>query len=174
MALAQETVFNRGHGAPPLGAKTLGQPEYARIIDRLPVAAYAIDLDGRLVYFNRAAAKLAGREPQLGSDKWCVTWKLYQADGAPLPHDKCPMAIALKERREIRGVEAIAERPDGARIWIEPFPTLLFDREGELAGAVNVLIDITERKRAADALRAADQRKNRFLAQISHELRNPC
>ena len=49
----------------------------------------------------------------LGSDEWCVTWKLYWPDGTPLPHDQCPMAVALKEGRAIRNAEAIAERPDG-------------------------------------------------------------
>lgn len=154
-------------------AGALGRGDYARIIDTLPVAAYAIDVQGRLVYFNPAAAALAGREPQIGADRWCVSWKLFQANGAPLPHDECPMAIALKERRELRGVEAILERPDGGRCWIEPYPTLLYDDDGEVTGAVNVLVDITERKRGADALREADRQKNRFLAQISHELRNP-
>ncbi len=163
----------RGGFRVPASGEALPQPEYAQIIERLPVAAYAIDLLGRLTYFNRAAAELAGREPKLGSDMWCVTWKLFQANGAPLPHDQCPMALTIKEGREIRGVEAIVERPDGRRLWVEPFPTLLFDAEGKLTGAVNVLIDITERKRASEILQEADRRKDRFLARVSHELRNP-
>jgi hypothetical protein len=32
-----------------------------------------------------------------------------------MPLDQCPMAIALKEKRPIRGAEAVAERPDGTR-----------------------------------------------------------
>ncbi len=169
----REKDAEREAGGIGKSAPALQQPEYAQIIERLPVAAYAVDMLGRLTYFNRAAAELAGREPKVGSDKWCVTWKLFQADGTPLPHDECPMALTVKERREIRGVEAIVERPDGGRLWVEPFPTLLFDVDGKLTGAVNVLIDITERKRASEILREADRQKDRFLAQVSHELRNP-
>jgi PAS domain-containing protein len=60
------------------------------------------------------------------------------------------MAIAIKEERPVRGVEAIAERPDGTRVPFEPFPTPLFDASGTLIGAVNMLIDITDRKRAEE------------------------
>ena len=60
------------------------------------------------------------------------------------------MAMALKEKRPIRGMEAIAERPDGTRVPFIPYPTPLFDAAGELIGAVNMLVDITDRKRAEE------------------------
>jgi PAS domain S-box-containing protein len=56
------------------------------------------------------------------------------------------MAVALKEQRPIRGVEAIAERPDGSRVLFEPYPTQLFDEDGRLCGVVNMLVDLTERQ----------------------------
>jgi PAS domain S-box-containing protein len=121
------------------------------MIDALPAAIYTTDAEGRLTHFNPACVELSGRTPELGTDHWCVTWKLFHADGTPLPHDQCPMAIALKEGRIVRGVEAIAERPDGTRIWFEPYPTPLFDEAGNLIGGINMLVDITERKRAEAA-----------------------
>lgn len=63
-------------------------------------------------------------------------------------HDECPMAIALKERRPVSGMEIIVERPDGRRARVLPHPTPLFDAEGRLTGAVNMLIDVTERHQA--------------------------
>src|SRR3712207_7069326 len=60
-----------------------------------------------LSYWNRACVEFAGREPRLGEDRWCVTWKIYTTSGDPLPHHKCPMAQAIRERREIRGAVAI-------------------------------------------------------------------
>jgi len=56
--------------------------------------------------------------------------------------------MALRERRPIRGMEAVAERPDGTRIPFVPYPTPLFDESGRLTGAVNMLVDISERKQA--------------------------
>ena len=67
------------------------------------------------------------------------------------------MAVALKEGRAVRGEEIIAERPDGTRAWVEPFPSPFFDESGNVAGGINMLVDITARKRtgAAEALLAA-------------------
>jgi PAS domain S-box-containing protein len=126
------------------------------LLDVLPAALYMTDADGKVTYYNKAAVELAGREPELGSDEWCITWKLYWPDGTLLPHAKCPMAAALKENRPIRGLEAVAERPDGTRVPIVPYPTPLYDASGSLVGAVNMVIDISDRKRAEDiALRLA-------------------
>jgi PAS domain S-box-containing protein len=125
------------------------------LTDALPVAVYTTDADGRITHFNEAAASLWGRRPVLGEDRWCGSWRLFQTDGTPLPHDQCPMALALKEDRPVRGLDAIAMRPDGSHFHFAPYPTPLHDDDGELVGAVNVLVDITDRKAAEDALTAA-------------------
>ena len=75
-----------------------------------------------------------------------------------MPHDQCPMAIALKQRRPIRGDQALAERPDGTRVPFMAFPTPLYDASGVLVGAVNTLIAISEQQRS--------QRVERHLAAI--------
>jgi PAS domain-containing protein len=104
------------------------------IIEAIPAAVYTTDADGRITFFNKAAVEFSGRVPELGTDSWCVTWKLHNTDGTPLPHDQCPMAVALKEKRSVLGCEAVAERPDGQRRTFTPFPTPLFDEEGRLTG----------------------------------------
>lgn len=117
-------------------------------LDSLPAPIYVTDPEGRVTYFNEACVAFAGRRPVVGEDRWCVTWRLYTDDGAFLPHEECPMAVAVRERRPVRGAEAIAERPDGTRLHFTPFPTPIFDEEGEFVGAVNMLVDISDRKRA--------------------------
>ena len=52
----------------------------------------------------------------------------------------------------------MAERPDGERRTFTPYPTPLFDEEGRLTGAVNMLVDITDRKRAENTLRESEER----------------
>jgi PAS domain S-box-containing protein len=121
---------------------------FREMIDALPTAVYTTDAEGRITHFNPAAVDFTGRTPKLGTDQWCVSWKLYHPDGRPMPHDECPMAVALKEGRAVRGVEAIIERPDGSRRWFLPYPTPLRDHEGRITGGINMLVDITERKQA--------------------------
>jgi PAS domain-containing protein len=113
-------------------------------LDALPVPVYVTDAGGAVTYWNQACVKQAGRVPQLGKDRWCVTWKIYTMTGERLPHDQCPMAQAIKEERIVRDSVAIAERPDGTRIAFRPYPTPLFDDDGALTGAVNLLIDVTD------------------------------
>lgn len=123
---------------------------FRKILDDLPAAIYVTDALGRITYFNEAAATLWGHRPSIGTSEWCGSWKLFWPNGRALPHGDCPMAIAIKEKRPVRGMEAIAERPDGTRVPFIPYPTPLFDAFGTLIGAVNMLIDITDRKRAEE------------------------
>src|SRR5215472_3661471 len=120
------------------------------LLEALPVAVYTTDAQGRITFYNRAAAALWGHNPALGSSQWCGSWRLYWPDGRPMRHDECPMAVALKENRAVRGGEAIAERPDGTRVPFIPYPTPLRDASGNLVGAVNMLIDITHRKQSEE------------------------
>jgi PAS domain S-box-containing protein len=140
--------------------------EYFRdLLDALPAAIYTTDANGRITFFNQAAVEFSGRTPEIGSDQWCVTWRLYWPDGRPMAHDECPMAKALKEDRPIRGGEAIAERPDGTRVPFMPYPTPLHDASGGLVGAVNMLVDLT----ASKEVDAARSRLNETLEQRVEE-----
>lgn len=118
------------------------------VLEAMPTAIYTTDAAGRVTFFNEACVELAGRRPEIGIDQWCIAWRLYATDGAPISPDQCPMAIALKEARPVRGAELIVERPDGRRANVIPYPTPLFDRNGRLTGAVNMLVDVTEKHQA--------------------------
>ena len=130
------------------------------ILDELPVPVYTTDAEGRVTYWNMACVDFAGREPVLGQDRWCVTWQLYTTAGEPLAHEDCPMAQAIRERRPIREVIAIAERPDRSRVAFRPYPTPLFDKHGNFAGAVNMLIDVSDQQ--AEALHEQAERCRRL------------
>lgn len=153
---------------------------HAKLLVALGVAVYMTDAAGVITEYNDEAAELWGRRPEVGKDAWCGSLRLYSPDGTPLPHGECPMAITLKENRATRGGEAIAERPDGTRVYFLAYPSPLRDGAGTLIGAVNVLVDITALKAAEQALRRNETAlnealaiKDEFLALASHELRTP-
>jgi PAS domain S-box-containing protein len=128
------------------------------ILQSLPVAVYTTDAAGKITFYNEAAAQLWGVRPELGKSEFCGSWKLYRPDGTPLPHHDCPMALTLREKRPIRGMEAVAERPDGTRVPFIPYPSPLFDASGALLGAVNTLVDIAERYDIEQRIRESEAR----------------
>jgi PAS domain S-box-containing protein len=131
-----------------LAAGDMANGMFRPMMEALPVAIYTTDAEGRLTYFNPAAVKLSGRVPRLGTDQWCVTWKLFLADGTPMAHDQCPMAIALRGGHAPGGIECMAERPDHTRFWFTPYPAVLRDGDGRITAGINLLVDITDRKKA--------------------------
>lgn len=124
--------------------------QYRQLIEKLPVAIYTCDAQGYIQLYNQAAVDLWGRAPVAGKDMWCGSWKIYQNDGSMLPLDKCPMAIALQEGRSVYGEEINIQRPDGTILNVMPYPQPIFDSKGNVVGAVNMLLDITDRKKAEE------------------------
>ena len=53
------------------------EERFRRRLKAFPAAVYTTDADGRITFYNDAAVSFAGRRAQLGTDQWCVTWRLY-------------------------------------------------------------------------------------------------
>jgi PAS domain S-box-containing protein len=140
--------------------------QHKQVLELLPAAVYTCDVEGRVQLFNKAAAELWGREPAIGKDMWCGSWKIFSPeDGSPVELDTCPMAVCLKEGRPVYGAEIVVQRPDGSKRNVAPNPRPIFDSHGKLIGAVNMLLDITEQKIAGRAIKESEERF-RMMAEL--------
>ncbi|MCC6679034.1 MAG: PAS domain S-box protein [Phycisphaerales bacterium] len=124
---------------------------YRQLVHALPVAVYACDAEGRITLYNQAAVELWGREPEVGVERWCGSWRIYRFNGTLLPGEESPMAVAIRTGRIVRGAEIVVERPDGTRRTVVPYPDLIRDIAGNVIGAVNMLTDVTDTRRAEQA-----------------------
>ncbi|MBL0202303.1 MAG: PAS domain S-box protein [Chitinophagaceae bacterium] len=138
---------------------------FRQLVKELPAAVYSCDAQGHINFYNDAAVKIWGREPELGKEQWCGSLKMFKPDGSPLPHDSCPMAIAIKEGRIVPGEEVIIERPDGSRSVVRVYPQPEFGLSGEITGAINMGFDVTEQVNARNKMEESEK-KFRLIAEL--------
>jgi PAS domain S-box-containing protein len=141
---------------------------YKALVETLPVAVFTVDKEGYIDLFNQAAVTLWGRTPVQGVDKWNGAHDQFALDGTRVPVDIGPMAIALKENRTTYS-EVYIQRPDGELRHVISHPQPMHDSDGNVIGAVNVLVDITDTKNTEKALRASEE-KFRLLANSMPQL----
>jgi PAS domain S-box-containing protein len=149
-----------------------GELEFRRLLEKLPAGAYTCDPEGLITYFNQQAVQLWGRAPKLNDpiDRFCGSFKLLSPDGSPIAHDQCWMALALKMARGYNKREIVIERPDGQRFTALAHANPIHDESGKLIGAVNVLVDISDRKRAEEALSEIREAERRRIARDLHDV----
>lgn len=150
-----------------------GESHFRRLLEKLLAGAYTCDPEGLITYFNQHAVQLWGRVPKLGDpvDRYCGSFRLFSTDGSPVSHDRCWMAQALETNREYNGCEIVVERPDGRRLTVLAHANPIHDESGRLIGAVNVLVDISERKRTEQELERRVAERTAELEAINEELR---
>ena len=147
-------------------SRRASEERYRILFDLGPVAIYSCDASGVIRDFNRRAAELWGREPKPGDtdQRFCGSYKMHLADGSFMPHDQCPMAEVLSGKiTEARDMEVQIERPDGSWITVIVNIRVLTNEAGEITGAINCFVDISERQRAQEEVRQAGERF-RFMA----------
>jgi PAS domain S-box-containing protein len=98
-------------------------------------------------------------------------WKLVHPDDVQALH--AAIDHAIREGGEYRATLRIRRADDGRSAWVDIRGRLGLGADGHSTVLHAVAIDITERKRAEEALQLADRRKDEFLAMLAHELRNP-
>lgn len=149
-------------GGPQLPSFTLSevplQPT-AEVIANLPLAIYACDAEGRILWFNARAVALWGREPRIGDDseRYCGSYKLY-FNGRQIAREETPMAAVLRTGVAVREAEGLVERPDGSAIWAMVHVEPIKDEHGVVLGAINCFHDVTDRVHAKALLREQGQR----------------
>lgn len=131
------------------------QRQLDNVLSLLPAGVYTCDSDGRITFFNKRAAQLWGRAPQLNSDteKYCGSVRFFSPDGTLTPSGATPMARVLATGESVRNAEAVIERPDGSRIPISVNIDPLCNPMGRRSGAINVFQDITYLKTAEESRR---------------------
>lgn len=151
--------------------------ELDALLEVLPIGVLvAHDPQCRHMSMNPAAAAVLGlpvhRNPSRTGDQRDRLPYRVRRDGQPVAPEEMPMQRAARTGKPILGEVLEVVLADSVRFeYITAVP--LFDDDGRVRGALGAMIDMTERKRFEDALRAADQRKDEFLATLAHELRNP-
>ena len=122
------------------------------ILDLLPIATFICDANGTILQYNRHAAAVWGRTPKPGQthEQFTEHLRFFEMDGTPAA--RALVTEVLGTGSPVRDVERIVERPDGTRLVVSVNVDPLHNAKGELVGAVNCFLDITERKRVDAAL----------------------
>jgi PAS domain S-box-containing protein len=116
---------------------------------------FGVDLDGLCVFINPAGARMIGLEPEqvLGQNMHVLTHHSH-GDGSHYPLDDCPIYNAFRQGQPCRIDSEVFWRAGGSSFPVEYSSYPVFD-QGQVRGAVVTFVDITERKRAEDALHQA-------------------
>jgi two-component system CheB/CheR fusion protein len=144
------------------------------LLDSTAEAIYGLDLAGVCTFCNSACAQLLGYE----SPASLIGRQMHQLihhtrpDGTTYPAEQSPIYLALRHREGTHVDDEVLWRADGTSFPAEYWSHPIF-RGSDVIGAVVTFLDVTERRKAEQEIRDGVQRREQFLAMLSHELRNP-
>jgi PAS domain S-box-containing protein len=128
----------------------------AQFFECLPVACYACDCEGTITDYNYRVVEIWGRAPQK-TDRYTGAHKIWDVNGEQIAPDASAMAFLLRSGLGQINKELVVERPDGQRVTVLSNVAPLLNQQGKIVGALDVLQDITRRRRLEDARRVAER-----------------
>ena len=148
----------------------LWQNQLGLLLESTGEGIFGIDLDGRCMFINRAGAAMLGHAPAdvLGRNMHELTHHSH-ADGAPYADTDCPIFNAFRRGLPCRLDTEVFWRGDGSAFAVEYSSHPILDG-AQVVGAVVTFVDITARRRAADALQRAHDDLERRVAERTHAL----
>lgn len=150
--------------------------EYNLILSSVSEGIFGIDLSGRGIFINEAAARMLQlpREEFIGSPLQEIMVNA-RVDGETYPPEHNPVQLTLSDGQARHAAEEVFFRRDGSSFFVSYRINPLFDRE-RIVGAVVVFSDRTNERAIMEAKETAERAayaKSQFISMISHELRTP-
>ena len=144
------------------------EERFHSIVTQVTAGIAQTDFTGRFVLVNQRFCEIVGYSHE----------ELYRMRMQDITHPadvskNMPLFPKLAASGRDFVIETRYTCKDGSLVWVNNSVSTVRDSSGKPQGLVAVVIDITNRKRAEEALEQADHRKNEFLAMLAHELRNP-
>jgi signal transduction histidine kinase/DNA-binding response OmpR family regulator len=148
-----------------LKAAEASEARLAAVLQQLPVGVGVTDQDGRMVISNAGMRRyipevIPSRDPER-----IRRWQSWAPDGSPLEPDQWPSARALRGETVVPGIEMRFVDDDGRETWTLVSTAPMRDAAGAVAGAIAVVQDIDERKKAEETQRL-------LVAELNHRVKN--
>jgi signal transduction histidine kinase len=136
-------------------------------IDQIPEGIVLVGRDGRLVTMNRAARAFTCEESRgLVSYGNPVMFDLRSPNGAPLSFDDYPLVRALRWGEVTLGRQLLVRTADGRMVPILSNAAPVYDERGQIAGATNLVQDITPMKEV-------ERLREEWGSVVVHDLKQP-
>jgi PAS domain S-box-containing protein len=144
--------------------------ELEMTMESMEEGVHRVDLQGKIVFVNQAAARMLGCEvADLMGRPAHLTKHHTRADGTFYPEEECPIYATLRDGISLYVTNEVFWRQDGTSFPVEYTTAPMRNDRDEMVAAVVTFRDITESKRAEEALRESEERY-RDLVENSHEL----